>query len=115
SPVDDAPVNTVPGPQTTNEDTAKTIVGTSTSDVDAGTVQVTLSAANGTLTLTTLSGLSFSVGDGTSDATMTFSGLLANINAALASYSYLPNLNFNGVDTLTVTTNDLGNTGTGGP
>ena len=45
---------------------------------------------------------------------MTFTGTLANINAALNGLAYQPTANFNGADTLTITTNDQGNTGTGG-
>jgi hypothetical protein len=47
-------------------------------------VQVTLTATNGTLTLSGTTGLSFSGGDGTADASMTFTGTITNINAALA-------------------------------
>ena len=46
---------------------------------------------------------------------MTFTGTMANINAALGGLTYQPNLNFNGSDTLTILTSDLGNTGSGGP
>src|SRR5206468_5814879 len=56
----------------------------------------------------------FTVGDGTSDATMTFTGTIASINTALQGMSYLGNLNYNGADVLTITTNDQGNTGPGG-
>src|SRR5205823_12624546 len=40
-----------------------------------------------------------------------FSGTTNDINAALASLSYLGNANFNGADALTITTNDNGHTG----
>ena len=59
--------------------------------------------------------LTFSVGAGTADATMTFTGTIADINQALDGVIYAPNPGYNGYDTLTITTNDLGNTGTGGP
>ena len=52
--------------------------------------------------------VAFSVGDGADDATMTFSGSIANINAALEGLTYTPNNDYNGTDTLTVTTNDQG-------
>ena len=55
--VNDAPVNTVPGPQSVNEDTALVFSAgngnqISISDVDAGasSVQVTLTATNGAIT-----------------------------------------------------------------
>src|SRR5262249_20778838 len=124
--VDDAPVNTVPaGNQTTAEDTAK-VFGNATgnpisiADIDAGTnaVQVTLTAANGTVSLSGTAGLTFSAGNGTGNATMTFTGPIASINTALNGLSFLPAANFNdsrGSASLTITTNDQGNTGSGGP
>ena len=45
---------------------------------------------------------------------MTYQGTLANLNAALDGVRYDPALNYSGSDALTVTTNDLGNTGSGG-
>ena len=44
-----------------------------------------------------------------------FSGTLASLNAALAGLRYTPGADYNGPDTLTVGTNDMGNTGSGGP
>lgn len=86
------------------------------SDIDAGTnfVQVTLSVSQGTLTLNSLSGLTFTIGTGTNDASMTFTGSLANINAALDGMRYDPNTGYSGTDTLQIVVDDLGNTGTGG-
>jgi large repetitive protein len=117
--VNDAPVNTVPGAQTVNEDTNLVFTGAnaiSISDVDAngGNETVTLSVASGALTLNGTAGLAFTVGDGTADSTMTFSGTVAAINTALNGLIYKGNLNFNGSDTLNITTNDNGNTGSGG-
>ena len=119
--VNDAPVNSVPGAQSTNEDTALVFsAGNSNqiqiSDVDAGSssVRVTLSVTHGTLTLAGTSGLTFSSGDGTTDASMVFTGSINNINAALATLTYNPTTNYNGGDTLSITTSDLGNSGTGG-
>src|SRR5262249_16931496 len=120
-PVNQPPVNTVPPPQSTNEDTNlvfSTAGGNpiSIADPDAGSnpVQVTLSVTNGVLSLSGTSGLTFTTGDGTLDATMIFTGTIANINTALAGLTYVPTTNFNGSSTLTITTNDQGNTGTGG-
>jgi Ca2+-binding RTX toxin-like protein len=117
--VNDAPINGLPLPQTINEDgnfTLSTGNGNalSVSDVDATTLTVTLSVAHGTLTLASLAGLSFGAGDGTADATMTFSGTQAAINAALGSgLTYNPIANYNGADAISVTTTDGGQTGTG--
>jgi hypothetical protein len=118
--VNDAPTNTVPGGQTINEDASLTLStgngnAISVADVDATTLTVTLSVAHGTLTISSTLGLTFSGGsDGTADATMTFSGTAAAINAALgAGLTYNPNANFNGSDAISVVTTDGGQTGTG--
>ena len=72
SEVDDAPTNTVPVAQSTDEDTILTFSSgggnaISISDVDAGggDMAVTLNATNGTLTLSGIAGLAFTTGDGT--------------------------------------------------
>ncbi|MCS6853054.1 MAG: FG-GAP-like repeat-containing protein, partial [Gemmataceae bacterium] len=119
--VNDAPVNTVPGSQTVFKDTTlvfSTGAGNSISvaDVDAGSnpVQVTLTVSAGDLTLGSTAGLSFSTGDGTADPTMTFSGTLSAVNAALQNLTFTPPSGFVGMVTLTVTSNDQGHTGAGG-
>ena len=86
-------------------------------DVDAGTaaVQVTLTASNGKLTLSQTTGLSFVTGNGSGNTTMTFTGTVANIDAALNGLRFDPNANFNGAASLQVVTNDQGNSGSGGP
>ena len=114
--VNDAPVLTVPVAQSVNEDTLLSITGISVADVDAatGAVKITMSVASGRLTLAQITGLTFTVGDGTSDAAMTFTGTLANVNAALARVDYLGNANYSGADVLSVSVDDQGNTGAGG-
>jgi len=89
TPVNDAPVNTVPGSQSTPEDTSLAITGLSVADVDSASLTTTLSlpAGAGTLTVTGGSGAAVS-GDGTS--TVTLAGTAAQINAALASVTYTP-------------------------
>ena len=111
--VNDPPVNSVPGAQSTNEDTAKVFSAAnsnaiSITDIDAGGTnnQVTLSVTNGTLTLAGTGGLTFVSGDGTSDATMTFRGTASAINTALNGLSYSPTANYNGNATLTLATKD---------
>ena len=116
-----APVNTVPAGQTVNEDTALVFSSANgnaitVSDADAGTInamQVTLSVTNGVLTLGGVAGLSFSSGANGS-ATMTFTGTIASINTALNGLRFDPTADFNGAATLTLDTNDQGNTGAGG-
>lgn len=117
--VNDAPRIAVPGAQTGYEDVKLVLTGITVADLDAaegaGEVQVTLGVAEGALTLSRIDGLTFVVGDGSADATMTFRGALADVNAALFGMYYLGGLNYSGSDTLTIQTNDLGNTGLGGP
>jgi large repetitive protein len=47
-----------------------------------------------TLTLATVSGLSFSAGDGTASATITFTGTITNVNAAMNWMTFAPTTNF---------------------
>ena len=77
-----APVNTVPGAQSVNEDTALPIAGVSVADPDSGTLTTTLTVTSGTLNVTA-GGVT---GNGT--ATVTITGTVAEINAALAGLSY---------------------------
>ncbi|BFM39751.1 choice-of-anchor Q domain-containing protein [Synechocystis sp. LKSZ1] len=118
--VNEAPINSVPDGQTTNEDTVLVFSASnsnliSISDIDAGSnlVQVALSVTNGVLTLSGTTGLSVTSGSNGSGS-FTIQGTVANINGALNGLTYLGNSNFNGSDSLQIVTNDLGNTGTGG-
>ena len=117
NPVNDAPVNQLPASYTTNEDTALKLSGLSVSDVDvaSGLVLVTLAVASGTLSAATANGVTVS---GTGTDTITLSGSLADINAYLAAPvtqpSYQPVADASGNVTLTMTSNDGGNTGAGG-
>ncbi len=118
-----APENTVPGLQKVDEDTTLVFSAAnknfiSVEDEDAGpgddVMLITLSANKGTLTLGGTVGLVFDTGDGSGDALMSFKGSLAEVNKALEGLSYTGNKDFNGNDTLTITTNDQGNSGGGG-
>ena len=53
-------------------------------DVGGGNVQVDLSVGNGVLTLAQTTGLGFTTGDGTSDASMVFTGTLERMTRAEA-------------------------------
>jgi hypothetical protein len=119
--VNDAPVNTVPAAQTVPRNGTLTFSAAnsnriSIADVDAGSaaVLVTLTANNGTLTLSSTAGLTFTTGDGTADATMTFTGTIASINTALNGMVFTPTADYNGAASVTITANDQGNTGSGG-
>ncbi len=116
--VNDAPVNTVPGTQTTAVNTNEVFTGGSlisiADDAASSSMQVQLVSTNGTSTISPLTGLSFSVGDGTADATMTFTGTVAAVNTALAGLTFAPRINWVGTGSVQVVTSDQGNTGTGG-
>ena len=101
TPVNDAPVNTVPAAQSVDEDTILPIAGVSVADIDSSALTTTLNVSSGTLTVTAGAGVT---GNGT--ASVTIAGTAAQINAALAGLAYTGNLNFNGGDTLTVATSD---------
>jgi hypothetical protein len=119
--VNQPPVNTVPAAQSVVQNSQlvfSTANGNAISiaDPDAGgnPVQQTLTATNGTLSLSSNAGLNFSVGTGFDNSTMTFTGTIAAINAALQGLTYRPTLGFTGAANLTVTTNDQGFLGSGG-
>ncbi|HCH53053.1 MAG TPA: type I secretion protein [Aeromonas sp.] len=115
SPVNDAPINVLPtDPQVAQEDKPFVIQGLQVKDVDAGsgTMEVRLSVTHGSLTVLNAAGVTVT-GDGS--GSLLLSGTLAQINALLSGgIDYLGNSNFNGNDALTMVTNDLGNTGSGG-
>ncbi len=111
-----APVNTVPGAQSLLEDGSRVISGLAISDPDAGSgyLTVTLNVSNGVLNV--LAGPAVISGSGTGSVVL--SGTVAMINATLAAagaVTYVPAANYNGSDSLTMTTLDNGNTGLGGP
>jgi VCBS repeat-containing protein len=103
--VNDAPVNTVPGAQSVDEDTPINITGISVADNDDNLSTVQLTVGNGTLNVTLSGAATISAGANDS-GDVTLSGSLADINATLASVTYQGNLNFNGTDTLTVLSTD---------
>jgi cytochrome oxidase Cu insertion factor (SCO1/SenC/PrrC family) len=119
--VNDAPVNSVPvATQSVNEEATLTFssgggnaITISDIDVGSGNETVTLTVSNGTLALGSHAGLvSFSPDNAVS---ITLTGTVANVNAAMDGLTYTGNLDFHGNDTLVVGTNDNGNTGAGGP
>ncbi len=119
NPVNDAPRNHVPAPQTTKEDTPlvfsmATANAVTVTDVDAGTgtVAVTLTATNGLLDLGSAAGLSIS---GNHSAVVTLAGQLAAVNAGLNGLTFTPTADYFGPASIRVQTDDGGNTGAGGP
>ncbi|MDP1929797.1 MAG: DUF4347 domain-containing protein [Thiobacillus sp.] len=120
----DAPVNSVPGAQTTAKNT--TLVFSSANgnalsiadvDADSATVETTLTVTGGVLNAAAgTTGVSVT-GSGT--ASVVLSGTLTQINELLAGnqgglLSYAPTTGFTGSASLQMVTNDLGSTGSGG-
>ncbi len=127
-----APVNTLPSTFSATEDTDKYLTGISIADPDAasGSIEVRFALTNGggsilTLKSDAVGGVDVGAGDvisGNGSATVTVTSTLARINVTLLDanglkFSFPAHLNSssNGGDvTLTMTTNDKGNTGVGG-
>jgi Domain of unknown function (DUF4347)/Bacterial Ig domain/Putative Ig domain/Bacterial cadherin-like domain len=120
NPVNDAPINNVPGAQTINEDTSRIFsvangnaITVSDIDINSGTFTTVVSvpAGEGLLTAVTGGGALIS-GNGTNSVSIT--GTKLQVDTALNGLSYAPTANLNGVVTLTVQTSDNGGTGFGG-
>jgi Ca2+-binding RTX toxin-like protein len=111
NPANDPVTSTAPATAVLDEDTTVAITGLSIADIDtvltpSGQYAVTLSATHGAVTLSSIAGLAFIAGDGTADASMTFSGTLAAINTALGTASYTPDANYNGSAQVTIAVTD---------
>jgi hypothetical protein len=85
------------------EDVATTVANVSVSDPDGDNLTVILGVGFGTLTLGSTTGL-FVTGNGSGSVSL--SGNVDALNAALASLSYLPTLNYAGLDTLSISASD---------
>ncbi len=119
SAVNDPPVLSLPLAQTVDEGSTLVLSGADAprvSDVDAGgsPVQLTLSASAGLISLSQTTGLSFVTGTGTDNATMTFAGTLAAVNAALDGLRFVPASGYSGPAQIQFIVNDLGASGSGG-
>ena len=111
--INEAPVNTVPGAIYTSENIDHAIAGLSVNDPDATSLTTTLHVDHGTLTVAALGGATVG-GSGTDTVTLT--GTVAQINAALAAANnviYHSVAGFAGTDALTVFTQDAGGPGSG--
>jgi ELWxxDGT repeat protein len=97
------------------EDTPRYLHGLAVLDPDsmesqAAVMEVTLSASHGRLSCNACSKRS---GSGTH--TVLIRGSLAQVNVALSTMIYNPDLDWSGADSIEITANDQGFTGTGGP
>jgi DNA-binding beta-propeller fold protein YncE len=127
--VNQPPQNTLPGAQSLVYNASAAVHHTlvfsaaagrqiATNDADAAAsaspLKVSLGVAHGTLTLAQTTNLSF-VSGGNGQAAMTFTGLQADVNAALNGLVYEPASVFFGSDALGLTVDDQGSTGLGKP
>jgi FKBP-type peptidyl-prolyl cis-trans isomerase 2 len=123
--VNDAPVNNGASAKSGNEDQAGgiAITGLSVSDVDADpanhNITVRLQVTHGTITINTgvSGGLTAGGVSGNNGNDVLLTGTQNQINATLANATgavYFSTADYSGADTLTVTTNDGGHTGTPG-
>ncbi|MBY3790200.1 hcalcium-binding protein, partial [Photobacterium carnosum] len=120
TPVNDAPINTVPAPFDVNEDGSHVIAGLSIADVDAkesgtsGQMTVELNVEHGQLSIIAADTQGLTVTDN-GDGKLVISGDIDRINTLLdGGIKYTGDTNFNGNDQLTMTTSDNGNVGSGG-
>jgi large repetitive protein len=93
-----------------DEDTSNNALSglTYTDADDFGAIEkVTLSVAHGTLSATG----TFADGTSSGQSTITLTGTKAQLTTALGTLKYTPTANYNGVDTLQITADDLGATG----
>ncbi|MCH2125657.1 MAG: tandem-95 repeat protein [Pirellulaceae bacterium] len=120
--INDAPEVSASASNTTDEEVPLTFspavgnaIAISDADAEEGTnvVSVTLAANHGTLLLGTTVGVTITNGqNGT--ASFAIEGSLGDVNTAIDGLIYTPDTNFHGVDTITVTPDDLGNFGAPG-
>ena len=119
--VNNAPVITGPTSATAIEDEPVTFSSQGSNafaltDIDGnGNIeQVTLNASMGTVTLGRTDQVTFIVGNGSGDQTVTFTGTLAELNAAVDGLVFTPLTHFHGSASIALQINDIGNTGSGG-
>ena len=115
-----APVNSVPAAQSGQQDTSLVFstangnaIAISDPGSDGSAEQITLTAAHGTLNLASISGITLLSGTGTGDASVTFTGSLAGINAALNGLTFVPVAHYSGAAAIHVVTQDLSATNNG--
>lgn len=101
------PSLTVPGAQSAVSNVQLNITGTSISDAELSQTQtITLTVSHGTITIPNTTGLTWTVGDGVADATMTFYGSQFNCNVGLSAILYTSTTDYVGADSLAISTND---------
>ncbi|MGE3776201.1 MAG: M10 family metallopeptidase C-terminal domain-containing protein, partial [Pirellulaceae bacterium] len=118
----DPPFNTLPQEYTTSEDTLVDLHGLEVTDDDAlgNDITVVLSVLHGTLTLSAgvFGGAIPANATGSQTKTLVLRGSTYEVNTTLSgpgALTYRPDPDFSGTDVLTMTTDDEGHTGYGGP
>ncbi|MFO1351645.1 MAG: Calx-beta domain-containing protein [Gammaproteobacteria bacterium] len=111
--VNDPPTLTVPATLTGIVGVASAVTGVAVADLDvgAGTLTMTFSAPSGAFSAASGGGVTV----GGTAAALTLTGDLASLNAYLAANSLSYQAAVGGVIPLTLSVNDNGNTGSGGP
>lgn len=121
NPINDPPTLVVPGQQSFFTDFDNTFSSDpapfSIDDIDVGNsdVEVDLTIGEGTLTISPTSGVTVTPNPTGNSSSIRLTGSVANINTALANgvtYNTISPTATNATRALTVTVNDLGNTGT---
>ena len=115
-PVNRPPVNTLPSTASTDEDTELVLQGLSLNDADAGNapIELVFSVLHGQLSLdTAVPGGITSVVVSADGRTLTLNDSVGAIQQSLLANAlrYRPDANFNGSDTLTMRSDDLGSSG----
>jgi hypothetical protein len=110
SNVNEAPSITAPATVSANRDVARVVAGIAVADPDAGDIELTLAADDGTIDVDETASAADVTGDGTD--TVVITGTVAEINAILAATNgvvYLNDAGFLGAtDTLHLDVDDLG-------
>ncbi|HXY36056.1 MAG TPA: hypothetical protein VEI07_17600, partial [Planctomycetaceae bacterium] len=114
--IDQLPSITAPLSVSLNENSSYSFSGNSISVNDPAATgnsdSLSLSVSDGTLLLASTNGLTFSAGSNGSSS-MTVTGTLTNLNAALNGLVYAPNAGYSGNDSLQMSLNDAGDNLTG--
>ncbi len=83
-------------------------------DIAGNMAKCRLTALHGVLTVANRPALMFAMGDGFNDATMEFYATLSATNLALAQVTYTSAIGYLGSETISITLNDRGYSGSGG-
>jgi hypothetical protein len=117
--VNDPPANQVPPSQSVLEgerlqftSANQNLITVTDPDIGNAPLSVSLSAA-GPLTLGTTAGLQFTLGDGNSDTSMSFTANITDLNQSLNGLTYQTPVGTN-PDSISLVTNDQGSSGAGG-